>query len=160
MQEDVRRSVEAVVNRPLRPQVYVALNWYDHSKGVDNGSDRLIALWIALEALVGTAERSGNIDRHAAELLASDKFGLNLSSEQIKQALGLSDMRRLRNLIVHEGYRSSSWDLAVSLGRDLPQILDDVVAEILRTEMGLSPTQTLFRHVSAQKAMQPSMHRR
>ncbi len=147
MKEDVRCSVEAVMTRRLHPRIYLALNWYNHSKRVDNGSDRLIALWFATEVLVAAETGTDKTDTKLARILARPEYGLNVTPEEINSNLGLIEMRRLRNQIAHEGYRPSSWDLAASRGRDLPQILDDSVAEILRHEMGLSPTETLIRHI-------------
>ncbi|MDA0232541.1 MAG: HEPN domain-containing protein [Chloroflexi bacterium] len=103
-QEDIRRAVEAVANQHLAPQVYVALNWYDQSKRAETGADRLVALWIALEALMSIERSRGKLDTKAARFLSSEAFSLGIKTDRIHEALGLGEMRRLRNRIVHLAY--------------------------------------------------------
>jgi len=72
-----------------------------------------------------------------------------MSPPVIREALGLDKIAKLWNAVIHEGLRA--FDLPGEGGasnRDWPQILSDVVAELLRCELGADLAGDLKRHIN------------
>ena len=79
--------------------------------------------------------------------LTRKRFGLDPNAGLIRSALGLDQMRFMRNLVVHEGQREAPLPVSDDLAeRDWTQILDDVVGEILRYRLNASLMGTLTAH--------------
>lgn len=141
------RALDLFAARRISPQTLTALRWYEQSKRVEVGVDRLVALWIALEALVPKARNHAELVNAAATELTKPAYRLSDNAEIIANALGLWKIREYRNAIVHEGSRDFPWPTDEhSLQRDWPQILNDVVAEILRNRFHATPTREINGH--------------
>lgn len=149
--ESVRLALDHARNPQVPPRVLLALRWYDLSKNASTGADRLVSLWVSLEALVGPARPQRQLVQKAAQHLAQEKYGLGLSPEEVRKALGLDKMLAWRNKIMHEGVCPVPWPVVPGdpLQRDWPQILCDVVGEILRCQLSASLTGSLRRHIDA-----------
>lgn len=152
--ESVRRALGSALDSHVSPQTLVALRWYDQSKAATNGADRLLALWIALEALMGPGTQ-GELVEHTARHLAQKVYRLGLSPSQVTEALGLKQMRDVRNKVVHRGYSPEPWPVSSdSQERDWPQILSDIVGEILRHHLNATLTRSMNRHIEDWKIIQ------
>jgi len=144
----VERALNTMLYKQVSPATELALRWFEHSKAVMTGPDRLIALWIALEALFGPVERGTELVNKTARHLALKRYRLNLTPSEIKKALGLNYMREMRNEVVHSGVRWVPWPVSDERReRDWPQILNDIVGEILRYRLNATLTMTLHKHV-------------
>jgi len=147
--ESIRRALGRVLGEQVSPQVLVALRWYEQSKTVTLGADRFLSLWVALEALMGSVRDNVELIRNTAQFLTKKEFRLRMDAEGIKQALGLDHMRKVRNEIIHKGDRLIPWPVSHDPDRrDWPQILDDIVGEILRHRLNSTLTRTLNKHVA------------
>ncbi len=146
----VRRALNRLHSQAISSgSTLVALRWHDQSKRTFAGPDRLVALWIALEALMGPVENHAELVEKTASQLAAKKYRLGVSAQRIRDALGLDHIRRARNEIIHEGRRDLRWPIDASAEqRDWPQILNDIVDEILRRRLHATPTATLRKHVA------------
>ncbi len=51
--QEIDRALMPVLDRSASPQTLLAMRWYNNSRTAIGGADRLLSLWIALEALVG-----------------------------------------------------------------------------------------------------------
>jgi len=143
----ISRALISSLNERVSPQTLTALRWYEQSKAANVGADRLVSLWIALEALMGRGSHP-TIVRRTAEYLTKKEFKLGLDADTIKTALGLDKILQARNAIIHEGERVIAWPLSDDpKKRDWPQILDDVVGEILRYRFRATLQRTLGKHV-------------
>ena len=143
----VARALDSVVKEKIPPNVITALRWYEQSKSAVVGADRLVALWIALEALAGPTRSHADVVSRTALTLTRKRFGLGADIGLIRDALGLNQMRLMRNRVVHEGQRHVPLPVADDpLSRDWPQILDDVVGEILRYRLSATLMGTLKAH--------------
>ncbi|MBF8304468.1 MAG: Apea-like [Dehalococcoidia bacterium] len=149
--ESVRLALDHARNPQVPPRVLLALRWYDLSKNASTGADRLVSLWVSLEALIGTERPQRELVTKTAQHLAKAEYGLGLRSAQIRQALGLDKMLAWRNKIMHEGVCPVPWPIVPGDPgqRDWPQILCDVVGEILRCQLSASLTGSLRRHIDA-----------
>ena len=144
----IRRAIDRLISG-VSPQTLVALRWHGQSKSVTIGADRLVALWIALEALMSPVSSHVELVNKTADALSLKKFGLGLSSRQVIDALGLNHIRRIRNEIIHHGKREVPWPVGDDPTlRDWPQILNDIVEEVLRQRMRATPTKVLKAHVA------------
>ena len=143
----VARALDKAVKEEIPPNVITALRWYEQSKSAAVGADRLVALWIALEALAGQTGSHADVVSRTALTLTRKRFGLGADIGLIRDALGLNQMRLMRNRVVHEGEREVPLPVADdALRRDWPQILDDVVGEILRYRLNATLMGTLKAH--------------
>ncbi len=80
--------------------------------------------------------------------MTKKRFQLGSDAGLIKIALGLDRIRRARNESIPEGTRLIPWPVADDPeNRDWPQILDDIVGEILRERLNATQTRTLDKHV-------------
>ena len=146
--ESVRRAIDHVHSRSVSPQVLTALRWHAQSKRVASGADRLIALWIALEALMGPVKNHKVMVKKLATHLALKHYRLNKTPVQITEALGLDHIRNVRNKVIHEGGRWEPWPISSQTHeRDWPQILNDIVEEVLRYQLNATPARTLHGHM-------------
>jgi len=147
--ESIRRALGHTLDPDVAPQTLVALRWYDQSKSSANGADRFLALWIALEALMGPARYAKDVVKRAAIHLSGRAYRLDMSPTEVRQALGLDNMHRLRNAIVHHGYNPEPWPITPGDPdlRDWPQILSDIIGEILRYHLKATLTRSLNRHI-------------
>ncbi len=149
------KALDGVLEHKASPNLMVALRWYEISKEARVGPDRLLSLWIALEVIFGDTRPQSAIIGMLSNLLAQQEFELNLEPEQIKKGLGLQQIYEHRNAIVHKGQWLVPWP--VELGnpkmRDWPQILCDVVGEVLRVKFGSAMNGSLKRHVLEGLAM-------
>ena len=109
----IQRAILTAMNEQVPPKSQAALSWYEHSKCVTVGADRLVALWIALKALMGESNHT-RLVRKTAEYLAHKDFRLGLDSPGIVKALGLGHIRELWNKIVHQGVRWVPWPVSGS----------------------------------------------
>jgi hypothetical protein len=148
--ESIRIALNNTLRTKASSQVILALRWYDQSKTSNIGPDRLIALWIALEALMAPVKSHADLVKKTTAHLACKDYALGLSAEQIKIALGLDRMLEYRNQIMHRGSWPVPWPVVPGdqQQRDWPQILCDVVGEMLRVSTGAALTGALARHVS------------
>lgn len=147
--ESVRRGIDHLSQPDVSPRTLLALRWYDQSKAATVGSDRLIALWIALEALMAPVTRHTELVRKTAVHISGQEYGLALTPDEVRLALGLDKILEHRNKIAHEGVWLDPWPVTVAdpEQRDWPQILCDVVGEVLRVRLGAAPTGVLTEHV-------------
>ncbi|MBI4305860.1 MAG: hypothetical protein HY678_06025, partial [Chloroflexi bacterium] len=143
----VRRSLGRVLDSDVRPNLLTALRWLEQSKEHRNGADRLVALWIALEALMAPSKDGRELVRKTAVHLAAKHYRLGMTADQIVPALGLDKMRQSRNDIVHRGARPEPTFSPNREDRDFPQMLDDIVTEVLRYKLGAGPTTAVSDHV-------------
>ena len=143
----VARALNEAVTEKIPPNVTTALRWYEQSKSAVVGADRLVALWIALEALAGQTRSLAGVVSRTALMLTRKRFGLGADVGLIRDALGLDQMRLMRNRVVHQGEREIPLPVSDDPAkRDWPQILDDVVGEILRYRLGATLMGTLKAH--------------
>lgn len=141
------RAFDRLASGRVRPATLTALRWYEQSKRVTIGADRLVALWIALEALMPQAKAHDALVKLAAQELARPTYRLSARYKTVRRALGLDIIRRCRNAVIHEGLREVPWPVADDAEhRDWPQILNDVVAEILRDRFTATKTREVNRH--------------
>lgn len=149
--ESVRMALDHALNPEVPPRVLLALRWYDLSKNASTGADRLVSLWVSLEALMGPVKNNRQLVGKTAQHLAGQEYGLCLNPDQIKQALGLEQILSWRNKIMHEGVSPVPWPVVPDdpRQRDWPQILCDIVGEILRHQLSASLTGALRRHIDA-----------
>lgn len=148
--ESIRLALSSALSTEVSPQVQLALRWYDLSKNATVGPDRLVALWITLETLMAPVRSHAALVRKTAAHLTGKEYGLGLSAEQIRFALGLDKMLDYRNQIMHRGSWPVPWPVVPGdpERRDWPQILCDVVGELLRRRLGAELTGSLAKHVS------------
>ena len=142
------RSLGRIADR--RPDVHTltALRWLEQSKRVTNGADRLVALWIAAEALMGGAQGHKGLVRKLASELALKKYKLGLSADEVIRVFGLDQMRKVRNQIIHEGLRPDWWPVDPgNEQRDLPQLLHEIVSTVIRNRLHATPTRAPREHV-------------
>ena len=143
----IRRALGVSLSEQVSPQTQVALRWYEQSKSAAVGADRLVSLWIALEALMGRGSHEMIVKR-TAEYLTRKEFKLGPDADSIKSVLGLDQILQARNDIVHKGERMDPWPVSDDpKKRDWPQILDDVVGEILRFRFKATLQRTLGKHI-------------
>ncbi len=147
--ESIRVALSSALSVEISPQVQLALRWYDLSKAATVGPDRLVALWIALEALMAPVNSHAALMRKTCAHLARAEYGSGLNPEQIRDALGFDKMLEYRNQIMHRGSWPVPWPVVPGdpHRRDWPQILCDVVGEILRISLSAGTTGTLRRHI-------------
>ena len=111
------------------------------------GADRLVALWIALEALMSPGSAPRPVAGSAADYLSKPVFKLSDNPVIISRALGLDTIRGLRNDVVRRGLREVPWPVADDpRKRDWPQILNVIVAEILRYRLSATLTREVNTH--------------
>ena len=143
----VARALDKAVREKIPPNVITALRWYEQSKSATVGADRLVSLWIAIEALAGQTRNHAEVVAKTALTLTAKKFSIGADGELIRDALGLDQMRLMRNRVVHQGEREVPLPVSDDPAkRDWPQILDDVVGEILRYRLSATLTGTLKAH--------------
>lgn len=144
----IRRALGNALDEGASPQTLVALRWYEQSKNATIGVDRFLALWIALEALMGRTRNHAELVKKTSQYLTRKEFRLSSDPGVVSRSLGLDHMREVRNEIIHEGRRLIPWPIADDPSkRDWPQILDDIVGEILRFRMKATLARTLNKHV-------------
>lgn len=144
----VARALHKAATGKVSPNVSTALRWYEQSKSAIVGADRLVALWIALEALAGQTRGHAEVVSRTALTLTHKRFGLGADARLIRGALGLDRIRVMRNRVVHEGEREIPLPVSDDPAeRDWPQILDDVVGEILRYRLSATLMGTLRAHI-------------
>lgn len=143
----VKGALEGVRNEAVAQKTLLALRWYEQSKAAAYGADRLLSLWIALEAMMPTVENHVQLVHAVAKELSNPQYGLDLAEGEVIRALGLEQMRKQRIQVVHDGWRPVPWPVDINAGeRDWPQILNDVVGEMLRMRLGIPPTGLLYKH--------------
>ncbi len=154
--ESIRVALSSALSAEVSPQVQLALRWYDLSKNATVGPDRLVALWIALEAIMAPVNSHAALVRKTSTHLAGANYGLGLNPEHIRIAIGFDRMLEYRNQIMHRGSWPVPWPVVPGdpERRDWPQILCDVVGEMLRQRLGAPLTGALARHASEGAKMQ------
>ena len=153
------RAIDRLVTGAIAPQTLTALRWFEQSKRVMNGADRVVALWIALEALFPRVRTHEKLVRSTARELTKAAYGLGSDPGEIISALGLQEIRGFRNQVIHEGARKFvARDLpGATHDRDYPQILNDIVAEVLRHRLHATKTREVNRHfVDGRAHVQPT----
>ena len=143
----IQRVLSSLLNNKVTPQSLLALRWYEQSKNATNGADRFLSLWIALEALIGPVKDNTALIRKTAQYLTRNEFRLDDDAQKLSWALGLEQMRQVRNRVIHEGARLTPRPVSDNANeRDWPQILDDIVGEVLRYRFKSTLTRTLNKH--------------